>query len=111
MSLHWNIIEGFLYAEIAAILVLQFFSNRALNKLFRSRLIQGLQGQVIYYFYFMVTGLVLLYFLDAIREMRKYSDENHPAHFDLDTQMELYTKLFWAQKNLYISGSSLFLCL
>ena len=107
MSLHWNIIEGFLYAEIAAILLLQFFPN----KLFRSRLIQGLQGQVIYYFYFMVTGLVLFYFLDAIREMRKYSDENHLAHFDLDTQTELYTKLFWAQKNLYISGSSLFLCL
>lgn len=117
MSLHWTIIAGFLYAEIAAILLLllPFFSNKTWNKLFRSRFLQGLQGQVIYYFYVLVAILVL-FFLDAIREMRKYSDENiatdghsHGAH--LDTQMQMHMRLFRAQRNFYISGFALFLCL
>jgi len=36
MSLHWTLIAGFLYAEIALILVLllPFISNRAWNKVF-----------------------------------------------------------------------------
>ena len=63
MSLHWTIIAGFLYAEIAAILLLllPFFSNKTWNKLFRSRFLQGLQGQVIYYFYVLVAILVLFF--------------------------------------------------
>ena len=55
-------------------------------------------------------------FADAIREMRKYSDENiatdghsHGAH--LDTQMQMHMRLFRAQRNFYISGFALFLCL
>ena len=63
MSLHWTIIAGFLYAEIAAILLLllPFLSNKTWNKLFRSRFLQGLQGQVIYYFYVLVAILVLFF--------------------------------------------------
>ena len=113
MSLHWTIIAGFLYAEIAAILLLllPFLSNKTWNKLFRSRFFAGLQGQLIYYFYVLV-AILILFFLgksfgnsfrvsydlmtkrvcitDAIREMRKYSDENvatdghsHGAHLDI----------------------------
>ena len=48
--------------------------------------------------------------------MRKYSDENvatdghsHGAH--LDTQMQMHMRLFRAQRNFYISGFALFLCL
>ena len=139
MSLHWTIIAGFLYAEIAAILLLllPFLSNKTWNKLFRSRFFAGLQGQLIYYFYVLV-AILILFFLgksfgnsfrvsydlmtervritDAIREMRKYSDENvatdghsHGAH--LDTQMQMHMRLFRAQRNFYISGFALFLCL
>merc|ERR1712226_1467047 len=54
--------------------------------------------------------------LDAIREMRKYSDDpqesdghRHDGH--LDVQMQTHMRLFRAQRNFYISGFALFLCL
>jgi len=54
---------------------------------------------------------------DAIREMRKYSDddmsaasvEHHQKH--LDVQMQSHMRLFRAQRNFYIAGFALFLCL
>ena len=48
MSLHWTLIAGFLYAEIAVILLLllPFVSNRAWNKLFKSKFLKGLENQV-----------------------------------------------------------------
>lgn len=118
MSLHWTIIAGFLYGEIAAtlLLLIPFISPRAWNKLFKSRLLRGLENQLIYYFYVLVTILVL-FFLDAIREMRKYSDDPDDAgghsHRDghLDVQMQTSLRLFRAQRNFYISGFALFLCL
>jgi len=117
MSLHWTIIAGFLYGEIAAtlLLLIPFISPRAWNKLFKSRLLKGLENQLIYYFYVLVTILVL-FFLDAIREMRKYSDNPEDAghaHRDghLDIQMQTHMRLFRAQRNFYISGFALFLCL
>jgi len=117
MSLHWTIIAGFLYGEIAAtlLLLIPFISPRAWNKLFKSRLLKGLENQLIYYFYVLVTILVL-FFLDAIREMRKYSDDPQESdghrHGDhLDVQMQTSLRLFRAQRNFYISGFALFLCL
>ncbi|MBN3279382.1 BAP29 protein, partial [Polyodon spathula] len=60
----------------------------------------------------MIVVLIVL-FLDAVREVRKYSgtDANkdaklHPNMFD-----HLHMKLFRSQRNLYISGFSLFLWL
>ncbi len=54
--------------------------------------------------------------IDAIREMRKYGDEqsatdanHHASH--LDAQMQVHMRLFRAQRNFYISGFALFLCL
>ena len=63
MSLHWTIIAGFLYGEIAAtlLLLIPFISPRAWNKLFKSRLLKGLENQLIYYFYVLVTILVLFF--------------------------------------------------
>ena len=63
MSLHWTLIAGFLYGEIAAILLLlvPLFSNRAWNKIFKSRFLQGLGNQTIYYFYVLVAILVLFF--------------------------------------------------
>ena len=57
----------------------------------------------------------ICFLLDAIREMRKYSDEQehsaeqHGGH--LDTQIQMHMRLFRAQRNFYISGFALFLCL
>lgn len=117
MSLHWTLIAGFLYTEIVVVLLLliPLVSARTWNKLFKSRFLKGLENQLIYYFYVLVAILVL-FFLDAIREMRKYSDEqehsgehSHGAH--LDTQIQMHMRLFRAQRNFYISGFALFLCL
>jgi len=116
MSLHWTLIAGFLYAEIVVVLffLLPFISNRTWNKLFKSNFLKGLEKQFVYYFYILVAILVL-FFLDAIREMNKYSDDKlekeqtHGTH--LDAQMQMHMRLFRAQRNFYISGFALFLCL
>jgi len=116
MSLHWTLIAGFLYAEIAVVLILliPFISNKTWRKLFKSRFLKGIENQFIYYFYILVAILVL-FFLDAIREMNKYSDEsnqsNHSHGGHLDAQMQMHMRLFRAQRNFYISGFALFLCL
>jgi len=117
MSLHWTLIAGFLYGEIALLLILllPFISNRTWNKFFRSKFLKGLGNQTVYYFYVLVAILVL-FFLDAIREMRKYSDEQQAAEHNhgashLDAQMQMHMRLFRAQRNFYISGFALFLCL
>eukprot|EP00092_Neocalanus_flemingeri_P066161 GFUD01080571.1.p1 GENE.GFUD01080571.1~~GFUD01080571.1.p1 ORF type:complete len:229 (+),score=97.88 GFUD01080571.1:67-753(+) len=117
MSIHWTLIAGFLYAEIGVILLLlvPFISTRMWNKVFKSRFLRGLESQLIYYFYVLV-AILILFFLDAIREMQKYSSEeqqqktaDHPSH--LDAQMQLNMRLFRAQRNFYIAGFALFLFL
>lgn len=74
MSLQWTLIAGFLYAEIAVVLllVLPVASPKRWNALFKSRFLQGLQQQAGVYFLILLAILVL-FLLDAIREMRKYS--------------------------------------
>lgn len=114
MSIHWTIIAGFLYAEIGFVMALlvPFISTRMWHKLFKSRFLRGLESQLIYYFYVLV-AILILFFLDAIREMTKYSAEEKkdevPQH--LDSQMQMHMRLFRAQRNFYISGFALFLCL
>ena len=51
--------------------------------------------------------------LDAVREVRKYSVSEHSENPKLHPNMfdHLHMKLFRAQRNLYISGFSLFLWL
>jgi len=116
MSIHWTLIAGFLYAEIGVILLLlvPFISTRMWNKVFKSRFLKGLENQLIYYFYVLV-AILILFFLDAIREMQKYSSEEamiktgQMSH--LDAQMQMHMRLFRAQRNFYIAGFALFLCL
>jgi len=116
MSIHWTLIAGFLYAEIGTILLLlvPFISTKMWNKVFKSRFLRGLESQLIYYFYVLVAILVL-FFLDAIREMQKYSAEETQQKTvgmsHLDTQMQMHMRLFRAQRNFYIAGFALFLCL
>lgn len=142
MSLHWTLIAGFLYAEIAflILMLLPFISPRTWNKLFKSKFLKGIENQFIYYFYVLITILIIFFlgnythlfvvsgypdpscpffsfwFSDAIREMRKYSDEQMESEHShgsshLDMQMQTHMRLFRAQRNFYISGFALFLCL
>lgn len=114
MSLQWTLIASFLYVEIAIVLllVLPVASPRRWNSLFKSKFLQGLQRQAGVYFMILLAILVL-FLLDAIREMRKYSNtesEEH-GHSHLDREMQESMRLFRAQRNFYICGFALFLSL
>ena len=77
------------------------------NKVFKSRFLKGLENQLIYYFYVLV-AILILFFLDAIREMQKYSSEELQQKAaggmsHLDSQMQMQMRLFRAQRNFYIA--------
>ncbi|XP_012149528.1 B-cell receptor-associated protein 31 isoform X2 [Megachile rotundata] len=112
MSLQWTLIAGFLYAEIVVVLllVLPIFSPTRWQKLFKSRFLQSLSNRASFYFLILLAILVL-FLLDAIREMRKYSSPEHSDHGHLDAEMQGNMRLFRAQRNFYISGFALFLSL
>lgn len=112
MSLQWTLIAGFLYAEIALVLllVLPIISPTRWHKIFKSRFLQSLGKQASLYF-FILLGTLVLVLLDAIREMCKYSMTEHMEHGHLDAEIQVNMKLFRAQRNFYISGFSLFLSL
>lgn len=112
MSLQWTIIAGFLYVEIAIVLllVLPVASPRRWSSFFKSRFLQGLHQQAGVYFMILLAILVL-FLLDAIREMRKYSNFESGEHQHLDAEMQGNMRLFRAQRNFYISGFALFLSL
>lgn len=114
MSLQWTLIAGFLYLEIVIVLllVLPIASPKRWNALFKSRFLQGLQQQAGIYFMILLAILVL-FLLDAIREMKKYShvESVSDAHQHLDSIMQENMRLFRAQRNFYISGFALFLSL
>ncbi|XP_050533558.1 B-cell receptor-associated protein 31 [Daktulosphaira vitifoliae] len=111
MSLQWTIIATFLYFEVGVLLLfmIPYMSAQRWNKLFRSRFYQALSAQAQWYFTFLLFVLVL-FLLDSIREMRKYSNpELTDAHQHLDHEMQANMRLFRAQRNFYISGIALFL--
>ncbi|XP_022917807.1 B-cell receptor-associated protein 31 [Onthophagus taurus] len=112
MSLQWTLIAGFLYFEIAAVLllVLPIASPRKWNSLFKSKFLQGLQRQASIYFMILL-AILFLFLLDAIREMRKYSHGSEHEHKQLEAEMQENMRLFRAQRNFYISGFALFLSL
>lgn len=76
MSLQWTLIAGFLYAEIILVLllVLPVASARRWNMFFKSKFLQGIQRQAGVYFMILL-GILVLFLMDAIREMRKYSNQ------------------------------------
>lgn len=111
MSLQWTIIATFLYFEVGVLMLflVPYMSARRWNGLFRSRFYQALSAQAQWYFTFLLCILVL-FLLDSIREMRKYSNpELNDAHQHLDHEMQANMRLFRAQRNFYISGIALFL--
>lgn len=114
MSLQWTLIASFLYVEIfiVLLLVLPVASPRRWQKLFKSRFLQSLSNQASMYF-LVLLAILVLFLLDAIREMRKYSnvEGGEHAHAHLDAEMQGNMRLFRAQRNFYISGFALFLSL
>lgn len=112
MSLIWGIIAGFLYFEIAIVLllVLPIASPTKWTRLFRSRFFGMLRNQAQIYFYLLLAVLVI-FLLEAIREMRKYSHIDPATEAHLNVGMQHSMRLFRAQRNFYISGFAIFLVL
>jgi len=112
MSLQWGLVAGFLYAEIGVLMLLLVpgISPQRWLKVFRSRILHSLGNQTALYFYGLF-GLLLLLFLDAIREMRKYSSEDFDLNVNPKAEIQAHMKLFRAQRNFYISGFALLLSL
>jgi B-cell receptor-associated protein 31 len=110
MSLTWTLIAGFLYAEVAIVLllVLPVFSASRWNRFFKSRFLAALSRQAQIYFYLMI-GVLVIFLLEAIREMRKYSSVEEETTLNLGMQHSM--RLFRAQRNFYISGFAIFLAL
>ena len=103
MSLQWTLIAGFLYIEVAIVLllVLPVASPTRWQKFFKSRFLQSLNNQASIYFVVLL-GVLVLFLLDAIREMRKYSTSlDHPEHHQLNVEMQgrLYIVIFTHSEN------------
>ncbi|ALC43539.1 CG13887 [Drosophila busckii] len=112
MSLVWTLIATFLYAEIAVVLllVLPLGSPYKYNRFFKSKFLAMLAKQAHLYF-FLIMGVLVLFLLEAIREMRKYSNHETTGEVHLNVEMQHSMRLFRAQRNFYISGFSIFLVL
>ncbi|EDW18073.1 B-cell receptor-associated protein 31 [Drosophila mojavensis] len=112
MSLVWTLIAGFLYTEIAVVLllVLPGISPYKWNRFFKSKFLAMLAQQAHLYF-FLIMGVLVLFLLEAIREMRKYSNTDNSGEVHLNVEMQHSMRLFRAQRNFYISGFAIFLVL
>ncbi|XP_055707389.1 B-cell receptor-associated protein 31 [Phlebotomus papatasi] len=112
MSLVWTLIATFLYAEIGIVLllVLPIASPMRWQKFFRSRFLAMIGRQAQMYFYLLLAVLVV-FLIEAVREMRKYSHTDPAQEAHLNVGMQHSMRLFRAQRNFYISGFAIFLVL
>ncbi|XP_014353251.1 tRNA-dihydrouridine(20a/20b) synthase [NAD(P)+]-like isoform X6 [Latimeria chalumnae] len=115
MTLQWTAVATFLYVEIGLLLLLclPFISPQRWQKVFRFQL----WGKIASYWnkaFLTIIVVLIVLFLDAVREVRKYSAaqvvEKDKSLFP-NVYDHIHMKLFRAQRNLYISGFSLFLWL
>ncbi|KAM4571723.1 B-cell receptor-associated protein 31 [Fundulus diaphanus] len=113
MSLQWTAVATFLYVEVFLVLLLciPFISPKRWSQIFKSRMVTtiALYGNT----WFMVAIAILVFLLiDAFREVRKYSVTDKVDVTNNPTAIEhIHMKLFRAQRNEYIAGFALLLCL
>merc|ERR1712002_718638 len=114
MSLQWTLVATFLYVEIAVVilLILPIISAARWQKIFRSRLLSFFTHYSNLYFNILIVILLVL-FLDSIRDMRKYALLRNPAteHATEHARMNIDMKMFRSQRNFYIAGFAVFLWL
>lgn len=113
MSLVWTLIDVFLFIELSIVLLLTLpvASPTTWSRFFKSQFLAMLAKQAQLYFC-MIIGLLVLFLLEALREMRKFSSETQSEEQQhLDVEMQHSMRLFRAQRNFYISGFAIFLVL
>ncbi|ELK01312.1 B-cell receptor-associated protein 29 [Pteropus alecto] len=112
MTLQWAAVATFLYAEIGLILIfcLPFIPPQRWQKIFSF----NVWGKIATFWnkaFLTIIVLLIVLFLDAVREIRKYSstssiEKSSPSRPGAHEHTQM--KLFRSQRNLYISGFSLF---
>lgn len=109
MTIQWVMIASFLYLElgITVLLILPFVSSQVWKRLLQFRLWKTIGEKANAYFMIFLIVLVL-FFLDSVREMIKYSGK-HSHDYEAELQMQM--KLFRSQRNYYIVGFAIFLSL
>jgi B-cell receptor-associated protein 31 len=116
MSFQWTVVASFVYAEMVFILLmmLPWIRPTTWSKIFRSRIVRFLERYK-HIFMYTVGGILVLLFLDSIRETKKYGsvDLSIPVTTQLPSQADtlIHLRLFRSQRNLYLSGFALFLWL
>lgn len=116
MSLQWTLVAGFLYVEIVVcfIFLLPWIRPRMWQKLFKSRLAHFV-GAYSRAWGWAGAGVLLMFFVDAYREVAKYSTGSDSLDAVMrsgaNADLVIHVRLFRAQRNLYISGGALFLWL
>lgn len=112
MTLQWTAVATFLYAEIGLILLfcLPFIPPQRWQKIF-SFTVWGKIATFWNKAFLSIIVLLIVLFLDAVREVRKYSstaviEKSSPSRPGAHEHTQM--KLFRSQRNLYISGFSLF---
>ncbi|XP_061496350.1 B-cell receptor-associated protein 29 isoform X2 [Rhineura floridana] len=114
MTFQWTAVAAFLYAEIAILLLLciPIISPLRWQKIF----MVSVWNKITNYWnkaFLAIIILLIVLFLDAVREVRKYSNVrlDKTTHTSTSAFDHIQMKLFRSQRNLYISGFSLFLWL
>lgn len=112
MSLQWLSAAAFLYAEIAlgVLLSIEFISNARWQSIFSSRLL-ALVKQYGHFLFNAFVLLMLVLFAESIHSTYKFSNVKFDMSLRNNPQAEIqaHMKLFRAQRNLYITGFSLFM--
>nr|XP_020668744.1 B-cell receptor-associated protein 29 [Pogona vitticeps]XP_020668745.1 B-cell receptor-associated protein 29 [Pogona vitticeps]XP_020668746.1 B-cell receptor-associated protein 29 [Pogona vitticeps]XP_020668747.1 B-cell receptor-associated protein 29 [Pogona vitticeps]XP_020668748.1 B-cell receptor-associated protein 29 [Pogona vitticeps] len=115
MTFQWTAVAAFLYAEIVILLLLciPIISPQRWQKVFGIPIWNKITNYWNKAFLTIIVLLIVL-FLDAVREVRKYSNihlSEKTTHASPNAFDHIQMKLFRSQRNLYISGFSLFLWL
>nr|XP_044991858.1 B-cell receptor-associated protein 29 [Jaculus jaculus]XP_044991859.1 B-cell receptor-associated protein 29 [Jaculus jaculus] len=112
MTIQWVAVASFLYAEIGLILIfcLPFIPPQRWQRIFSI----NVWGKIASFWnkaFLTIIVILIVLFLDAVREVRKYSS-THVIEKSSSGRSSAYEhtqmKLFRSQRNLYISGFSLF---
>eukprot|EP00117_Sycon_ciliatum_P007136 scpid84087/ scgid10368/ B-cell receptor-associated protein 31; p28 len=116
MGLQWQLVAWFLYLEVALVFLLcmEFVSATRWKKIFSSRFVSMLKKHASASFYTLLLLLVLL-FVDSVNKMLKYRQQYEEyktaGRPGIGVGPDPGAMMFLAQRNLYITGFSLFLLL
>ncbi|KAI8914601.1 B-cell receptor-associated protein 31-like-domain-containing protein [Gorgonomyces haynaldii] len=110
MSLYLQLVFAMLVFEMALFLLLLI----PLPLQWRAKLLKSISKSKIFghikYTMRILFVFVLILFIDSVMKQNKHSEHDHHHHHE-NEQLQLNAKKFYAQRNMYLTGSVLFLSL